>query len=201
MLRCRAKHSSFMIKFYTTTVLLSLLFTLVYTENGHTQSFDDLDKSPLDISYFRENKVTPPLVKVVYGRPKVNEKKVFGNTVPYDKIWRTGANEATEVKFYKDVQFGKTKVKAGTYVLLTIPRENEWKIILSSKLDVWGAFQYDPSFDIASIIVPVQKAEFLDVFSIAFKEKENHILMVLGWDDTRVRIPLQFKREGTLVKM
>jgi len=190
-----------MIKFYTTIITLLLFSILFSTQKGHAQTFDNLDKAPLDISYFRENKVTPPLVKVVYSRPQKNKEKVFGNTIPYNKVWRTGANEATEVKFYKDVKFGNTKVKAGTYVLLTIPREKEWEIILSSQLDVWGAFQYDPSFTIATMTVPVQKAESLDTFSIAFKDKENIIQMVLAWDDTRIKIPLQFKRESTLVKM
>ncbi len=168
---------------------------------AYAQEFNELDKVSHDISYFRESKVTPPLVKVVYGRPQKNEANVFGEQIPYNKLWRTGANEATEVKFYKDVQFGDTKVTAGTYVLLTIPSEKEWKVILSSQLDVWGAFQYDPSFTIATMTVPVQKAESLDTFSIAFKDKDDTILMVLAWDETRVKIPLKFKREGSLVGM
>jgi hypothetical protein len=85
--------------------------------------------------------------------------------------------------------------------LLTIPRENEWEIILSSNLDVWGAFQYNPVFDVAKITVPSSKSETLEIFSIAFKEKKDNIQMVLGWDSTRVRIPITFKFKELYAKL
>ena len=157
------------------------------------QTFKGIDKVPHDISYYRESRITQPLVKVLYGRPSKSEQAVFGDLVPYGEVWRTGYNEATEVQFYKDVQFGDKKVAAGTYVLITIPGEDEWKVILNSQLDTWGAFQYDPIFNVAEITVPSSKAEELETFSIAFKRKSEKIQMVLGWDTTRVTIPLQFK--------
>ena len=129
-----------------------------------------------------------------------NGEEIFGNVIPYGELWRTGANEATEVKFYKDVQFGNTTVAASTYVLLTVPGEDEWEIILSSKLDVLGAFQYNPIFDVAKITVPVSKAENLESFSIAFKKFEDNVQMVLAWDAVRVKIPLQFDKESVVVK-
>ena len=158
------------------------------------QQFDVVDEVPHDISYYRTSRVSPPLVKVLYGRPSKNDKEVFGELVPFGEIWRTGHNEATEVKFYHEVEFGDTKVAAGTYVLLSIPYENEWRIILNSQIDTWGAFQYNPLFNVAEISVPVQKAEELETFSIVFKKRKEHIEMVLGWDTTRVRVPLYFKQ-------
>ena len=146
--------------------------------------------------------VTPPLVKVIYGRPTVKSKQVFGDKIPFGKVWRTGANEATEVKLYKDMQFGDTFVKAGTYVMLTIPGEKEWEIILNSNLDVWGAFQYDPKADVARIKVKISKAENLEAFTIAFKRiTQKKISMVLGWGHTRVKIPLAFKDNDRLAKL
>lgn len=156
-----------------------------------SQNFKGLDEVPHDISYYRESRITPPLVKVIYGRPSKNGQKVFGNLVKYGELWRTGANEATEIKFYEDVYFGNTKITAGSYVLYTIPGKNEWKIILSSNLDVLGAFQYDPVFNVAQITVPSRKAEELESFSIAFKKKENNVEMTLGWDTTRISIPIK----------
>lgn len=187
-------------KSYYSSIIVVLFTFLYFTESG-AQNFKEIDKAPHDISYFRVNRVTPPLVKVLYGRPQKNGKKIFGNVVPYGKIWRTGANEATEVKFYKDVKFGDISVKAGTYVLVTIPGENEWEIILNSKLDVLGAYQYNPIYDIARIKIPVHTAETLEAFSIAFKNTDDLVQMVLGWDDTRVKIPLHFEEEPSLVKM
>ncbi|HHC80182.1 MAG TPA: DUF2911 domain-containing protein [Flavobacteriia bacterium] len=187
-------------KYYYATIATLVLFTMLLSVEGHAQNFKDTDKAPHDISYYRENRVTPPLVKVLYGRPQKNGEKVFGNLVPYGKIWRTGANEATEVKFYKDVKFGDTDVAAGTYTLFTIPGETTWEIILSSKLDVLGSFQYNPDNDVARITVDVSKAEPLESFSIAFKNSNDTVQMVLGWDTIRVKVPLLFDNESALVK-
>lgn len=181
-------------KTYITTVLV-LVICMIFTFEGQAQGSTSLDKIPHDISYFRETRATPPLVKVLYGRPSKNDQKIFGNVVPYGEIWRTGYNEATEIKFYKDVNFGGKTVSAGTYVLLSIPGEKEWVIILSSNTDVWGAFQYDPTFDVAKVTVPVSEAESLETFSISFKKKNNKIEMLLGWDATRIKVPLEFKNQ------
>jgi len=178
-------------------IVISIYTIILFSIKHNAQTFKTLDNVPHDISYFRESRVMSPVIKVIYGRPSLKKAKAFGEQVPFNKLWRTGANEATEVKFYQDVMFGDQLVKAGTYVLVTIPGEKEWEIILNNKLDVWGAFQYEPEADIARIKVPVSKAERLQVFSIAFKRIEHEIHMVLGWDTTRVKIP--FKIEETVV--
>ncbi|WP_117881018.1 DUF2911 domain-containing protein [Aureibaculum luteum] len=180
---------------------LLLVIVLFNYEFINAQSFDPIDKAPHDISYLRTNRVTKPIIKVIYGRPSKNKQEVFGNQVPYNKIWRTGANEATEVKFYKDVVFGGVNIPSGTYVLYTIPGEDEWEVILSSNLDVLGSFQYNPTFDVARISVPVAKAEMLESFSIAFKTKKETTQMVLGWDTTRIKIPLTINNEEALAQL
>ena len=183
------------------TVITLVLFVILFVTESTAQRFNGLDKSPHDISYYRQSMVSAPIVKVIYGRPQKNGEEVFGNKVAYDEIWRTGANEATEVKFYQDVVFGDVKVGAGTYVLYTIPGENEWQIILSSNLDVLGAFQYDPLFDVAKIKVLSKRAEELKIFSINFKEKNENIQMVLGWDTTRVNIPITLSKNEDYAKL
>ncbi len=187
-----------MIKLYFSTGI-SLFFLLFSSVETKAQGFIAVDDIPHDISYFRVSKITPPLVKVIYGRPQKKDSSVFGNIVPFNKLWRTGANEATEVKFYKDVQFGTSKVEAGTYVLVTIPGEDSWEVILNSQTDVWGSFQYNANFNIAKISVPVSNAEVLETFSIAFNENNNKVHMVLGWDSTRINIPLQFEKKPVVV--
>ena len=187
-------------KLYNSTfITITLLFALLVSES-QAQNFSELDKVPHDIAYYRMSRVTPPLVKVIYGRPQKFGEEVFGNIVPFDKIWRTGANEATEIKFYKDVLFGDTLIAAGTYALYTIPGKDEWEVILNSKLDVIGAFQYNPTFDVAKIKVSVYNAEVLESFSIAFKNLGDDLQMVLGWDSTRVKIQLQFEEESVFVE-
>ncbi len=181
-------------------ILIFLLLAIFLKAKISAQNFKSLDKSPHDISYYRLNKVTSPIVKVVYGRPQSNNKEIFGNEVSYGKVWRTGADEATEVKFYKNVLFGNVKVPAGTYVLYTIPGEKEWKVILNSNLDAWDN-QYDSLFDIAEITVPSSKAEVLKVFSIAFKEKKDAVQMVLGWGSIRVKIPIYLENSELYAKL
>jgi len=183
-------------------IIITIYTIILYSINTQAQGFKNLDIVSHDISYFRETMVTPPLFKVIYGRPKAENEVVFGDKIPFGEVWRTGANEATEVKLYKDTQFGDILVKAGTYVLLTIPGEKEWEIILNSNLDVWGAFQYDPNADVAKIKVPVSRAENIEAFSIAFKKaNEKQILMVLGWGSTRVKVPLKVKENSHLAGM
>lgn len=182
-------------------IVIFLLISIFLKSNITAQDYEKLDKTPHDISYYRESMVVKPLVKVIYGRPQKNGQEVFGNVVEYSKVWRTGANEATEVKFYQDITFGDVKVKAGTYVLLTIPGEKEWDVILSSNLDVWGAFQYNPEFNVVKITVPIKKAEPLEMFSIGFKENNETVHMVLAWDTTRINIPITFKSKKEYAKL
>jgi hypothetical protein len=177
------------------TLLFSCLFTfvtLLSIGSAQAQDFKDLDESPHDIVYFRTNKIAPPSIKVLYGRPMKKGRDLFEEVIPYGQIWRVGANEATEVVFYKDVLFGGTEVKAGTYVLYAIPNEKEWTLILSSKTDVWGTYEYDEKYDVARVQAKVSRAEFIEAFSIAFKEKGKHINMILGWDTARVTAPIRF---------
>ena len=173
-------------------ITCAILCALLFQSNAFSQRFDQLDKAPVDIAYLRPNHQSEPLVKVVYSRPSVEEGKVFGELVPYGEIWRTGANEATEITFYKDMMFGNKLVKQGTYVMHTIPGKKEWTIILNSNTNTWGAFFYNPENDVARFNIKVKKDvnEPLDVFSIAFKKDFKDAFMVLAWAETRVDIPL-----------
>lgn len=111
-----------------------------------------IDKSPLDMCYYPsnypvlkiQNKTTEPLAaRIIYSRPQKNGRSVYGELVEYGKIWRLGANEATELELYKDVKIGAAKVKKGRYTIYAIPHPDKWTIILNKETDIWGAFQYD----------------------------------------------------------
>lgn len=166
-------------------------FLCLLSAPSKAQDFKDLDKSPHDIVYFRANKISPPAIKVLYGRPQKKGRDIFGDLIPYNKIWRVGADEATEVRFYKDVFFGDINIKAGTYVLYAIPGEKEWTLILNSNLDVWGSYEYEEKFNVAKVKAKVSYAEPIEAFSIGFKEKKKHVNMILGWDRTRVTVPIK----------
>lgn len=84
-----------------------------------------------------------------YGMPKVKERDLWGGLVPYGKVWRTGADEATTLTLDKAAVVGGKNVAAGTYSLFTIPAEGEWTIILNSRANQWGAYEYDKGQDVA----------------------------------------------------
>ncbi len=168
------------------TVLLVLL--LLNTIAISAQKFKPLDKSPMDaISYPLGYKNPTKLMKVVYSRPQLKGRTVESLAKP-GEVWRTGANEATEIRFYEDVIFGGKKVKAGTYSLFTIPGAEKWTIILSSDVNVWGAYSYNKENDIARVEAKVSKTqERIEAFSMTFDKKMN---LYLAWGDVLVKIPM-----------
>ena len=174
-------------------LLLALIVLFTMTHDANAQRFAGLDKSPHDISYFRTSRNAAPIVKVLYGRPQLKGRSIK-TLAPHNKVWRTGANEATEVTFYKDVRFGDKSVKAGTYTLFTIPGEKEWTIVLNTDLNVWGAYSYNKGKDAARTTVPVTRGDdALEAFSIAFKAVDNGAHMILGWGTVRVAVPVATK--------
>ena len=170
------------------TVILALVATNTLT----AQKFDGLDKSPMDVaSYPSAHKISNKFVKIAYSRPQLKGRDL-ATLVPQDKVWRTGANEAAEITFYKDVTFGDKKVKAGSYTLFTIPGESEWTVILSTAKNVWGAYFYNESEDVVRVKASVSKSENeIEAFSIVFEGEENNINMHLGWGNTIVSLPIK----------
>lgn len=175
-------------------LVLVALIMFVMDEQAVAQKFPGLDPSPADIAYFRpDGRNADPLAKVVYGRPAKKGRTMLGGTEAYGKVWRTGANETTEIKLYKDVTFGDKTLKAGTYSLYTIPDKTEWTIIFNSKLDTWGAYNYDETKDVARIKVPAGKTESeVEHFTIMFDGKDATAVMILAWENTMVKIPLKY---------
>ena len=127
--------------------------------------------------------------KVVYCRPQKKGRDVFGGLVEYDKVWRTGANEATEVTFTEDIEINGKTLEAGTYTMFTIPGEDKWTVIFNSALGQWGAYQYDESKDVLRVEADVQEPDQMyEAFTIAFAEDGSSMMMV--WDKTMVTVPL-----------
>jgi hypothetical protein len=182
--------------------IVSLCFLLaIIAFSADAQKFRGLDKSPRDIAYFPDNFAhdrkdgEKALVKVSYSRPYLKGREIFGKLEPYGKVWRVGADESTEIKFYQDATFGGKKIKAGTYSMFAIPGEKEWTIILSSDLDYWGAYKYKEANDVLRTTVPVspKAAAPIENFSIVFTgDKPDKAVMALGWDTTVVEVPVTF---------
>jgi hypothetical protein len=188
--------------------LLSMI--LVFVALGFTAAAQNgsklpaLDKSPMDMSYYpvnypvlriQPNKVTEPLIaRVIYSRPSKSGRKVFGELVEDGKIWRLGANEATEIEFYRDVKIGGKQVKKGRYTMYALESAAKWTVIINKDTDVWGAFKYDASKDVVRVDCPVVKtADVTESFTMVFeKVTDKSINLVMDWDEVMVKMPISW---------
>ncbi|MFD2567124.1 DUF2911 domain-containing protein [Pseudotenacibaculum haliotis] len=173
----------------TLSLVAALVLAVIFSNQATAQEFKGLDKSPMDVAAYPSSyRVSDKVVKVTYSRPQLKGRSL-GKLAPAGKVWRTGANEATEITFYKDVNFGGTPVKAGTYTMYAIPGDKEWTIIISKQLNVWGSYFYKDSQDVARVKGKVSKSkDNIEAFSIAFGDDKT---MYLGWGDTIVSVPVK----------
>ena len=181
--------------------LLAIILLAALSMNAQEVKFAPLDASPVDIAYFPHKAVkfkktdTPsPSIKVIYSRPAAKGRVIFGDLIKYGEIWRVGANENTEIKFYKPATINGVAVPAGSYSLFAIPEKDKWTIIINKELDMWGAYAYDESKDLVKITVPVKTVTTpIELLSIAFISKDGITNLVIGWDKTTVEVPITIK--------
>jgi hypothetical protein len=185
---------------------LSFLFLCVIVAATHAQTalkLPVIDKSPMDMAYFPNNypvlkiqdKITEPLIaRVIYSRPQKAGRTIFGELVEYNQVWRLGANEATEIEFYKDVKIGGRKVLKGKYTMYALVKPDEWTMILNKETDTWGAFKYDEKKDVLRVTVPTEKTtEPVEAFTMLFDKTTNGANLVMAWDDMKVSLPINLK--------
>lgn len=146
--------------------------------------------SPLSIATTRYKDT---YVKIVYSQPQKNGRDIFGQLVPYGAVWRTGANEATEMTVTTDIMINGQQLKAGTYSIFTIPNQNNWIVIINADLGLWGSYNYNPKRDVLRTEVPVQsQAETTEALTIGFDPRNNVADLYFKWDKTKVVVPIQF---------
>lgn len=131
-------------------------------------------------------------IEVSYSRPGIKGRKIFGDLVPYNKVWRTGANNATTITFGDDVMIEGTKLAAGKYGLLTIPNQDEWTIIFTKQTDVTNAAAYKQDQDVLRVNVKPYMLPFpIENFTIGFNDiTGNSCNLELMWDSVYVQLPV-----------
>lgn len=131
-------------------------------------------------------------VELSYSRPGMKGRTIYGDLVPFGKVWRTGANQATTITFGEDVMIGGTKVKAGKYGLLTIPEKKEWTIILSKQTDVTSPAAYKQDMDVVRVMAATEKLnDKVENFTIDFANvSPNKCDLDLKWENTKVTLPI-----------
>lgn len=151
-------------------------------------------KSPIAISSV---KYDGTYIKVVYGQPYRRDRIIFGELEPWGEVWRTGANEATEITFTKPILMGDQAISAGTYALFTIPEPDSFTVILNHDLGQWGAFNYNPELDYKRMKFPTNRLPIpVEAFTIDFSDPQQSMTtMTLRWDFVQVDIPIRFYGE------
>jgi len=163
--------------------------------------YASIDISPMDMSYFPVNYsqrkmthdiTTPPVMRVIYSRPHRQGRTIFGSLLKYGERWRLGANEASEIEFFQNVTIQDKKVSAGRYVIYCIPYPDKWTIILNNDLYTWG-LKIDSTKDLMQFDIPIKKTSTdFEYFTAVFRPVANGAELVMAWDDTEGRLPINF---------
>lgn len=177
--------------FYSTTILLMFLFA-VFTTSTNAQN----KKEEVRISPKAEVMQTVGFtdVHIVYNRPGVKKREIWGKLVPYDAVWRAGANEATKITFSTDVTIEGKKLKKGSYSFFAIPGKNDWTIIFNKVADQWGAFEYNESEDALRVKVKTEKAIWQEWLSYTInKASDTSAVIRLEWEKIKVPFKIEVK--------
>ncbi|WP_400191500.1 DUF2911 domain-containing protein [Hymenobacter sp. B81] len=131
-------------------------------------------------------------IDLKYSRPSKRGREVFGKLEPYGKVWRTGANSSTRIKFGEEVKLAGQVVPAGTYALFTIPDAKEWTVILNKDTSQWGAYDYKPALDLLRVKVkPTALATAVETFSLTLENLQPEAAdLVMRWDKTQLSVPI-----------
>jgi len=179
-------------KFLVFSVIGILVIIILLVGVGYLRLKQTKSLSPEDHVVFHQDDLS---ITVFYNRPYKKEREIFGKLVPYGKVWRTGANEATTFETNKDLKIDGSILKAGKYSLWTIPGEESWTVIFNSEHGQWGInsdgqANRNPERDVLKVeALSVKQERVFEQFTIAFETTSEEIEMVLLWDTTLVAVP------------
>ncbi|MBC3846993.1 DUF2911 domain-containing protein [Winogradskyella echinorum] len=168
---------------------LGLLLYSVFVENIFSPRLSPKDSAKISLNDLN--------LKVEYNRPSKREREIFGALVPYDKVWRTGANEATTFETNKDLLINGLLLKKGKYTIWSVPMESTWKVMFNSRQYEWGVNEkmepmWDPNYDVLEVEVPIQKLDStVEQFTIAFDNKLGTLKLTMAWDNTLIEMPIK----------
>jgi hypothetical protein len=132
------------------------------------------------------------MIKIDYSSPRAKGRKIFGDLVPYGKVWRTGANEATTLMTDGNVRVGGKDVPAGSYTIFTLPGADAWQLIISKKTGEWGTNYPGEKEDLARVPMKASKTDApIENFTIAFDEKGNECKLRMEWENTRATVEIE----------
>lgn len=150
-----------------------------------------------------EQQISISNIKVDYGRPAMKGREIFGKLVPFNEVWRAGANSCTKITFGQDFMFGGKLVKAGTYGLFVLPTATDWTVILNSDSEQWGAYNFDAKKNVVETKVPVMKmANKQEWFKIDLDDlTDTSLNLIFMWDTTKVSVPIMVAHPDEVSKI
>lgn len=169
-----------------------MLPLLLMVSSAFSQGEVPCRPSPLAIA---KMKYKDTYIKITYCRPHKKGREIFGQLVSYGEIWRTGANEATEITVTDTIMIANDTLPTGTYSIFTIPEKEMWTVIFNTELGQWGSYNYLEKSDVFRIEVPVEEItgkENWQAFTIDFDKGAEKADIIMKWDRTQVKIPLSF---------
>lgn len=179
-------------------ILMAFLLTGFIATAQQKQT--ELDKSPMDMSYFPANypilkmngkAKSEPYARIVYSRPLKNNRQIFGGIVKYGELWRLGANESTELEVFKNIKIGGKNISKGRYTLYCIPYENKWTIIINRDTFSWGSFTYNQKKDVVRVDIPVTNTdEISEALTIYFEDNASGANLIMMWDNVKTSLPV-----------
>ena len=180
--------------------LITIFFLLTALAGFAQQKPTELDKSPMDMSYWPANypilkmsgkSKDQPIARIIYGRPLKNGRTIFGGIVNYNEMWRLGANEATELETFVHLKIGDNTLSKGRYTVYCLPAENTWTIIINKDNFCWGSFTYDSRKDLIRTDIVLEKnTELAEAFTIYFDDTKNGANLIFLWDDIKAVLPI-----------
>ena len=151
-----------------------------------------------------EQEVGSAKIKITYSRPLVRGRKIFGELVPFEKLWRTGASDCTVITTSEDIYFGNSILKAGSYSMFSIPSINEWTIIVNTDTTLHGETGYDEKKDVMRFKVPLEKkTNFYETFTIELNDinSKGEAFLKILWENTMVKIPVKSIEDDTILAL
>ncbi|WP_179345657.1 DUF2911 domain-containing protein [Winogradskyella ursingii] len=170
-------------------VALGLFLYSTFVENIFSPRLSPKDSAKLELNDLN--------LTVEYNRPSKRERDVFGALVPFDKVWRTGANEATTFETNKDLIIDGIKLPKGKYTIWTVPMQDSWRVMFNSRQYKWGVNEkmepmWDPNYDVLEIETPTIPLDTtVEKFTIAFDNTTGNLKLTMAWDATKIEVPIE----------
>lgn len=182
-------------KFLSKSIFTLLVFTSL-------QALSQINKPSLSPRIHKSTHVGLAKIELDYGQPSKQDRPIFGGLIPYNTVWRTGANSSTKIKLDANVQFGGRFLPKGEYALYTIPNKGKWTIVISKNTGLWGSSGYTEKDDFLRIHVPtIYTKDLKETFSIYFEGYHaNGGNMIITWENTKVSVPIFVDSDALIFK-